>query len=761
MEKDLIKVIQKYTKYWYYFIISILICSVLAFLYLRYKVTPEYFIEGKVLLNDKENGGADSGLGSLSNLGLIKTSNNIQDQIGILQSFDLMKETVEDLGLAVGYYAEGRFSEIELYKTSVPFKVILSDSSTIQSGILGKLLILDKQKYQLETLDNNGKPTTQTYRFNENVKTNLASFSVVLKDFNAAPSLDNPITIRIRDLKNLILNYNSKLTVSPVFTKSGGGLLQLSLQDAIPNRGVDVISKLINVYAKNSADHKNILAKATLGLIDERLELLTSDLNSAEKDVEDYKQSKNLTDVSSDASRFIRLADEADRELLNIRSQISAIDALESSLNQSSNNFSTISSYSIQNPVLNNIILSYNEQVQRRKGIIRSSGAGNPLLIEIDKQLNDMRNLILSNIKNVSRELEERQRIFINKSSQFKGKVSSVPTAERALLGINRDQGIKNQLYLYLLQKREEEALSISVPFSDVRIIETPTSSSYPVTGGKTPVYLGAFLLGLLIPFSVIFSKNMLNTKVVERSDIEDSVSMPVLGIIASHKSKSPVVVTSNAITPVAELFRLMRYNLKFFVQDEGSKVLMVTSGKQGEGKTFISINLALSFAITGKKVVALGFDLRVPKLMKDMNLKYEKGISDYIIDSETEINDMIIPYESEDNLHFIGSGSIPPNPGELILNKRVGLLIDKLKERYDYIIIDTAPIGKVADGFSLAPFIDVTLFVVRSNYTKKEELSIVDEIDNNQMLKPSMVVLNDVKLEKNGAYSYGYTKSS
>ncbi len=761
MEKDISKIILGYLKYWYLFLVGSVICLVLAFLHIRYNITPEYYISGKILLNDKEEGGGSAGLESFNNLGLVKNSNNIQDEIGVLQSFDLMLQTVNKLGFSVGYFAEGRFSEIEIYEKALPFKVVINDSVSTKSGTIGKIIIIDENSYRIETVNYDESINKSTHNFGENINSDFGEFYLELTSNEVDFKSQSPVIVRFRDVSQMALNYNSKLGVYNVYD-SGGGLLELSLTDAIPQRGVDIINKLIEVYAENSAENKNFLSKESLKLIDERLELLTTDLNLAEKGVEIYKQSNDLTDVSSDAARFVTLADEADRELASLRTEINMLNSLETSLNQSSElSFSSISSYNIQNPILSGSILAYNSAIQNRKNLISASGTGNPMLPEIERQLLDSKNNILQNIRSVKTQLNRSYRDLSNKSAQYRSKISSVPTAERALLEINRDQGIKQSLYLYLLQKKEEEALSISVPFSDTRIIEIPKATSYPVTGSKTPIYLGALLLGVFIPFIWVFLKDMLNTKVLDVVDIEIATNSPILGKIVSNKSKEVLVVNAKSTSPVAELFRLMRHNLKFLSQGKSNQVIMVTSGKPGEGKTFISINIAASLAITSKKVVVLGFDLRAPKLMKDLELNYHYGISDFIVDPKLKIDDIITPYNKENNLFFIGSGAIPPNPGELILNERVEELIHALKKRYDYIIIDSPPIGKVSDAYSLGRLVDSTLFVVRYNYTKKEELNIINEISQNKKLNPLMVVLNDVKLDKSGVYSYGYGHNS
>jgi tyrosine-protein kinase Etk/Wzc len=755
MEKDIMKILTNYLRYWYLFLIGGAVCIALAFMYIRYKVVPEYSVAGKILLNDKEQGGAASGAEAFGDLGLLKVSRNITDEIGVLQSYDLMKSAVNEMGLSVGYFVEGRFSEVEIYEKQIPFKVVLNDSLNIlQHGTVGSIVMVDNNYYKLNTTNANGDTKTTTYTYGENIETSFGAFSVVLNSqINKIET--KPVFIEFRDIDALTLAYNQKLLVEPV-SEEGGGLLQMSLTDAIPQRGVDLINTLIAVYARESAENKNRLAKTTLKIIDERLDLLTSELGSAEKDVEVYKQSNQLTDVSTDAARFMQLADATEGELTILRSQINALSSLESSVAQS-NNQTSINSFNVQNPIIIGLISQYNEQLQKRQSLVRATGSGNPQLGEIDRQLQDLKSAIQGNVQSVKSVIVSEQNNLLSKSSGYRNRVSTVPTAERALLEINRDQGLKQSLYLYLLQKREEESLSMTSPFSDTRIIETPQATSYPVSPNKTSIYLGAFLFGLFAPFVWIFAKENLNTKISNPEDIKALTDTLLLGSIATSKQKETIVVGENNVSPASELFRLMRFNLKFISKGETNQVIMVTSGKQGEGKTFISINLGASLAITGKKVVVLGFDLRAPRLMKDLGLSNKSGITDYIVDRAIEVNDIIIPFKDIKNLHFIGSGTIPPNPGELMLSDRVGQLINTLKQSYDYVIIDTPPIGKVADAFSLRNFVDSALYIVRSNYTSKSEIKTINEIVESKKLESLMIVLNDMKMDKSETYGYGY----
>lgn len=756
MEKDIMKVLASYLRYWYLFLIGAAICIVLAFLYIRYKVVPEYEIGSKILLNDKMPSNAAMGSPAFGDLGLLKVSSSIADEIGILQSFDLMQKVVDRMDLTVGYYVQGRIGTVEIYEKNLPFKIVLNDDLPLLNyGMVGSVVMTDKTHYKFNTTNDNGDTKTANYAFGEEVKTAFGTFKIELNPQKGHIETE-PIFIEFRHVGSVAGYYTGKFLVEPV-SREGGALLQLSIRDAIPQRGVDLINTLIDVYAEESAIHKNQLAKTTLKIIDERLELLTQELGSTEKDVEVYKQSNQLTDVGSDAARFIQLADEADRELSLLRAQITALSSLESSVTQSGNQ-SAINSFNVQNPIIINLITQYNEQLQKRQSLVRTTGAGNPQLAEIDRQLQDIKGIIVGNIQSVKSVMLTEQSTLMSKASGYRSRVSTVPTAERALLEINRDQGLKQSLYLYLLQKREEESLSMVSPFTDTRIIEVPQASGGPVSPNKLAIYLGATLFGLFLPFVWVFVKETLSTKITSTDDLKAITNAIILGSIAKSKEKETIVVGENKVTAASELFRLMRFNLRFISKGKNKQVIMVTSSKQGEGKTFVSLNLGASLAIAGKKVVVLGFDLRAPRLMKDVGLNHSVGIVDYIVDNHVELNTIIVSHKEIDNLHFIGSGTIPPNPGELMLSDRVGELILALQQIYDYVVIDTPPIGMVADGFALRNYVDVTLYVVRSNYTSKSDINIINDITENKKLESLMIVLNDLKIEKHsGGYTYGY----
>lgn len=753
-EKDIKRILQKYTKYWYLFLIGILICVTLAFLYLRYKAVPQYKITSTLLVKDKDKGAGSSELESFSDLGLIKPARNIEDEIGIITSSSLMEDVLYDMALHVNYYVEGNVDEVEVYGKHLPVSVVVDKSQPVSYGTSMQVYLKGDNNFELSWENAKGDVTTSSYEYDEVIKTPYATFTVVPNTEMIRSEIGNNIVFRFQNVQDLAELYSSQLTVEPV--NETGSLIQISLLDPLPKRGEDIVRKLTEVYTQKAVDYKNQLAITTIGMIDDRLEILTGELTGVEVDVEQYKQRNDLTNVTSDAALYQERASEANSRLAEYETQIDVLNSIESYLSQRGDDSPLVpSSQNIQDPTLVGLISKFNELQLKRRSLLRTTPKENPLVVEIDQQLTDLRSNLLENLSNIKNGLIITRRNLLATSSRFESRVRKVPSAERELLAINREQSTKQELYLYLLQKREEEALSLVAHVSNTRIIDPPRAGLFPVSPNKTSIYLGAMIFGFFIPFSFVYIKERMNDKVQSTLDIEDYTNAPVLGEIAHNSEKKIIVATEKSNTPVAELFRLIRFNLKFVSAGKANKVIMVTSSMKGEGKTFFTINLGASLALSGMKVVILSFDLRAPKLIKDMGLTEQYGITDYLISPDIMLEEILIEAPNIKGLSVIGSGPIPPNAGELMLHPRIGELIGQLKERYDYVLIDTAPIGKVADAFALDPYIDSTIYIVRHNYTQKTQLRIIENIYQNNKLHYPMVVLNGTKSKE--AYGYGY----
>jgi capsular exopolysaccharide synthesis family protein len=417
------------------------------------------------------------------------------------------------------------------------------------------------------------------------------------------------------------------------------------------------------------------------------------------------------------------------------------------------------STLNFEDPTLVNLITRYNEIQLERERMLRTTQPGNPLVQDLTEQLSSLRGNILENLDNIEQGLAITKKNLESSSGRFRSQIQKVPSIERELLEINREQGTKGNLYLYLLQKREESALALEITIPTSRMLDPATADDIPVSPKTVLIYLLAFVIGVGIPFSVIYIKDALNDKVQSKKDIQRITNTPILGEISHNTTGTSVAISKDSTSPIGELFRLIRSNLQFATAGKENKVILITSSIGGEGKTFFTINLAASLTLIGKKVVILELDLRKPSLLKQLGIKSRGGITDYLVNPEKfAIEDIIKPHQHIRGLYMASAGSIPPNPAELMLSPNLSYLVNVLKESFDYILLDTPPVGQVADAFSLSPLIDSTIYLLRHNYTPKSMIEIIDEIYKSKKLKHPMIVLNDSK--ESGSYGYGYKQN-
>ncbi|GAB3203686.1 capsular exopolysaccharide synthesis family protein [Pontibacter aydingkolensis] len=746
---DIKSIVGRYLRYWYLFAIGVIISMVVALLYLRY-TTPEYSISSTLLIKDDKKGADLSGNVAFNDLEIFQSSKSLDNQIQILKSKSLMQRVLTDLSLYTSFYTEGRLKTTEVFGRSQPIKIVVSE---LDSAAFNKTIFVNLKDNNSFEIEDGEKQTT--HQFGQQIKTDYATFTVLVAPALSRKSRDQ-VAVKFHDIRKLANSYNSRLTVAPVNKEAS--VLNISLTDAVPDKGVAIINKLIEVYDKEAVEDKNQIAANTIQFIDDRLKYLTEELTAVEKDVETYKRKNELTDVSSEAKMYLERASEYNRQLSELEIQIDVLNSIEAYLKEQQNQYELVpSTLNIQDATLLNLIAKFNELQLERQRQLHIMQPGNPIVMNINEQLGNLRVNILENLGNIKSSLTITRNNLRANSSQFESRIQKVPAIERELLEINRQQGVKEELYLYLLQKREESALSLAATVSNSRVIDPAMAGDAPVKPKKQLIYLLAFFLGLGVPFAFIYVREMLDDKVKEIRDIESVTATPVLGEISHNYSGETMVVTNESRGPVAELFRLIRANLQFAAAGKENKVILVTSSMSGEGKTFFSINLAASLVLTGKKVVVIGFDLRRPRLSQSLDIVNDIGVSNYLISDYLPVEDIIKPVPGLDGLDIIGSGPIPPNPTELMLLPKVDKLIEELKALYDYIIIDTSPVGQVADALALAPYIDSSIYLVRYNYTHKNQISIVDDIYKNRKLLHPMIVLNDAKKENGYGYGYGY----
>ncbi|HEY4650773.1 MAG TPA: polysaccharide biosynthesis tyrosine autokinase [Pontibacter sp.] len=748
-EINIKEVLQKYLRYWYLFVAGVAIAGIVAFVYLRY-TTPQYRISSTLLIKDDKKGPSLSENAVLDDLNLFQTGKNIDNEIEILKSKSLMNRVLQELALNTTYYVAGRVKSTEIYGADMPVRVIVSK---LDSAAFNKTIVIQPKDHNTYQIQEEG--ATSEHKFGEQVQKPYGTFTVVAGIGNAGK--DKEVTVKFHDIRKVAEYYNQKLTVAPV--NKNASVLSLSLTDPVPAKGIAILNKLVEVYNKEAVEDKNLIAGSTIQFIDDRLKYLTSELSVVEQDVESYKKDNRVTDVSSEAKLYLEKASEYNRQLSEWAIQIDVLESIERYLVKQDSQYELVpSTLTIQDATLLGLIAKFNELQLERKRLLRVSQPGNPLVQNINEQLANLRGNILENLRNIKDGLVITRNNLQASSAQFESRIKEVPSIEKDLIEIKRQQSIKEGLYLYLLQKREESALSLAATVANSRIIDPAISGDKPVEPKKQLIYLLAVLVGLGIPFAGIYIRELLNDKVQTQQDVKKATSTPVLGEIAHNDTFEKLVVTENSRSTVAELFRLIRTNLQFATLGKENKVLLVTSSMSGEGKTFFSINLGASLALTGKRVVLVNFDLRKPRLLQDMGLESETGVTNYVIDERLSIQDILVPSPEVAGLFAIGSGPIPPNPAELMMSPRVAQLLAELREQFDYVLLDTSPAGQVADAFTLAPLSDASMFIIRYNYTLKSQVAIVDDIYQNKKLNHPMIVLNDADMKEAYGYGYGYT---
>ena len=753
-ENTLGDIFRKYLKYWPLFVIGVVTCLALVFLHLRYRAQTEYQISSTILI---KNTGAGKGIGeidSFKDLGLVKTSQSLEDEIGILTSSGIMEEVISKNSFNITYFIKGSIRDVEIYGDDVPVRVMVDETTeNLNYDLPINIRFLNDETFELSTSFNEEELVSE-HSFGDLVVLPYGTMTIVPKANFSKVDISKPMFFKISSKDKLTMAYLSKLSVYP--DNDSGSLLRLNFISSHRGKGEEILSEVIETYIEKTINYQNELAENTIKMIDDRLKLLSGEIEDVANTVVDFKTKNVVTDVASNADSYIQQANEYKNKVAEYQTQINVLTGIEQSLLAGDMSSTIGGSYSINDPALMNLIERYNEAYLRKQNLSQSAVTSNPLIVSLDASLDNLRASILQNIKSNKNGLIIARGNLYSNASRYDAQIAKVPGMEQKLLEISRDKSTKEGLYLYLLQKREEEVLSMAAPVSSTRIVNLPKAGLYPISPNKKMFYLSGLLLGVFIPFSLVYMKEALNTKVRSIEDLSKSVTAPVLGKISRSKEKKVILTDEDRDSPTTELFRLLRFNLDYLKKTEKNQTILVTSSMKGEGKTFIASNLAVTLASNGEKVVVLAFDLREPQLMDDFGLPNSPGISDFILKKGMPLDGVIQQHPSIENLSLIGSGMVTSHLGSLMLSKRITILIDSLKKEYDRIIIDTAPIGLVSDAFALNAYLDSTIYVVRKGVTKKEHLKNINAIHKNNKLKNCMVLLND---DTEAVDTYGYGK--
>ena len=757
----------RYLIHWPWFVISIIICIACAWGYLRL-TTPIYNISATVLIKDEKKGGGASMSSDLEKMGLegfVSSSSNVDNEIEVLRSKSLAREVVNNLGLFVTYMDEDEFPSKELYHTS-PVLVSLTHQEADKlpgrmeinmilqpTGALGVQITVGEKEYrkQFDKLPAVFPTDEGTVAFFANNDTLSAVCPEnITKERHITAFINRPFSV--------LKEYVNSFSIAP--TSKTTSVVVISLENTNTRRGRDYINKLLEMYNINANNDKNEVAQKTAEFIDERIGIISKELGSTEQDLENFKRSAGITDLSSEAQ--IALTGNAEYEKKRVENQTQINLVMDLQRYMKGNEYEVLpSNIGLQDAASAGAIDRYNQMLVERKRLLRTSTENNPTIINLDTSIRAMRTNVQATLDATLKGLQITKEDLAREASRYSRRINDAPTQERQFVSIARQQEIKSGLYLMLLQKREENAITLAATANNAKIIDEALADDNPISPKKTIVYLAALVLGVGLPVGVIYLIGLTKFKIEGRADVEKLTSLPVVGDIplADEKTGS-IAVFENQNNLMSETFRNVRTNLQFMLEN-GKNVILVTSTISGEGKSFISANLAISLSLLGKKVVIVGLDIRKPGLNKVFNIpKKEHGITQYLTNTTANLMDFVQPSDINKNLFILPGGTVPPNPTELLARGGLEKAIETLKANFDYVILDTAPVGMVTDTLLIGRVADLSVYVCRADYTHKAEFTLINELAENNKLPNLCIAVNGLDLNsRKYGYYYGYGK--
>lgn len=771
---DIQEVLFKYIIHWPWFVGAVLVCLIGAWIYLR-MATPVYNISATVLIKDDKKGGNTGGMAGLEELGLsglISSSQNIDNELEVLRSKTLVKEVVNQLNLYVSYTDEDEFPSKNMYKTS-PIIVSLtpqeaeklSDPMIVEmllypQGSLDVGVTIGDKEYQkhFEKLPAVFPMDEGTLAFFQSPDSLMAN-----KDTTEESSAQNVrrITAKINSPMKVARVYCENLTIEP--TSKTTSVAVISLKNSSLQRGQDFINQLLEMYNRNTNNDKNEIAQKTAEFIDERIDIISKELGNTEANLENFKRNAGITDLTSEAQIALTGNAEYEKKRVENRTQISLLEDLRKYIR--GNEYEVLpSNVGLQDAALVATIERYNEMLVERKRLLRTSTENNPAIVNLDTSIRAMKSNVQATLDGTLQGMLITKADLDREANRFSRRISDAPGQERQFVSIARQQEIKAGLYLMLLQKREENAIALAATANNAKIIDEAIADDIPVSPKRKIIYLIALVLGVGISVGIIYLIGLTKFKLEGRADVEKLTTVPIVGDIPLTDEKNEkdgsIAVFENQNNLMSETFRNIRTNLQFMLQND-KKVILVTSTVSGEGKSFISANLAISLSLLGKKVVIVGLDIRKPGLNKVFRLSTkEKGITLYLANPDTDLMSLVQPSDVNKNLSILPGGTVPPNPTELLARDGLDKAIEILKKNFDYVILDTAPVGMVTDTLLIGRVADLSVYVCRADYTHKVEYTLINELAEEKKLPNICTVINGVDLKRRKyGYYYGYGK--
>lgn len=759
-ELNIREIIQPYLKKWKWFALCVIFGIALAIFFIK-KTAPVYEMRSTVLIKDTKKSALDFGMMSeLSSFGG-RSSSTINNEMELMKSKRLMKDVVSLLGIQVKIFSEKGILKTELYAENAPFfvKVISEKKLGPEEKIKPVDVKISGDKLELNA-DNFDKTIVST--FGKTISLPYANL-MILKN----PDFDHT---KLKKLGDLSFSYSPQENEITALQKSSdislvdkeATVIGITVKYANVDKGKAIINKLIEVYNEDAIKDKNSESKKTKEFIDERLSIISGELSQVENEKENFKTANDITDIPTETRMNLGNSSSTRAKILDADIQLNINNDLINYMSKQGPNEILPSTVGLNNPTASANIITYNELVMQRNTLLENATPQNPTVIELTKQIANVRSAVMDNLVKNRTSLNDMRSQMATEQNIITSKIKKVPAWEKTFRNIERQQSIKENLYLILLQKREETAILLANTTPKAKILDYAFASEKPVSPKKLLMLAVAIIFGVLIPFLYIYLKGLLDNKLLSRHDLERLTSTNIMGELPSLEKGESEVVLKNDLSPKAEAFRILITNMNFLLpKKEKGKIVFVTSSVKGEGKTFTSVNLALTLASASVKVVIIGVDIRNPQLQRyNPERKGIEGLTEYLYDNHKTAKEIIHASTFNPYCDMIYSGSIPPNPTELLTNGRLQELIEELKPLYNYIILDTAPLMLVTDTFLFSEMADATVYVTRSKYTEEKLIGFANNAIKHNKIKNVSFVINDVKKENfsyGNKYGYGY----
>lgn len=737
------QVLFRYVPYWPLFLALFAVAGVSAWLYIRI-TTPLYESTARILIKDEKKGA--EGAKTVEELNPLSTKKIIENETEVIRSRPLLDEVVTKLSLYAPVYEESRFKDRPAY-TASPVIIQVNHPEALKEV---EKVPFSFDKSRMSVLIGN-----EAYELNKWVNAGFGEMRFVPNPNYAANENNAPLYFSLIAPGKLTASIQQRLSVETPAKQSS--ILNLTLKDEVPLRGEHILNELMVVYNKAGISDKNTLASNTIVFLDDRLKDVEQDLAEIERKDQQYKAQRGAVDLGEQGRLFLQNVSTNDQKLSDINMQLAVLTQVDAYVRSKTTDASIVpSTLGVADPVLSQLVGKLYGYELEYESLKKTTAENNPAMLSLVDRMEKIRPSILENIQSQRRGLEAGKSNIAATNNAYSSIIRSLPEKERELVDINREKSIKGGIYAYLLQKREDVALSYASAIPDGRIVDKAQSSESPVSPRKKVIYLSAFLVALFMGVGAVTAKESLSRKILFRTEIEKFTERPIIGEIAAVPLKNQLVIGSDKKTFVAEQFRKLRATLPYIGINSIKKRILVTSSVAGEGKSFVAANLALTLALTGKKVVLVDCDLNNPSLKTKLNADNKIGVTEYLLGT-AKMEDIIKPAEQNASLFFIAAGQLPHNPSELIMNGRIEDLLNELDAAFDYIIVDTAPVVPVTDAYAISPFCDATLFVIRHHYTPKVFVQRIDENNRLNHLNNIAIVFNGIRPRGFGSKNYGY----